>query len=65
MTQPEARIVLRSLQVGEENDRIVNHPEQPGLYVDADGTRWNWQNDQAWRRVGGVHLRVYDPASSN
>jgi hypothetical protein len=51
--------------VGEEHDRIVNHPEQPGPYVEADGTGWTWQNDQAWRRVGNSYLRVYDPAPEN
>jgi hypothetical protein len=65
MAQPETRIVLRSDQAGEGNDKIVDHPGQPEFYVDADGVRWNWQSDQAWRLVGGVSLRIYDPMPSN
>jgi hypothetical protein len=65
VTQPETRIVLRGLPAGEENDKIVEHPGQPEFYVDADGVRWDWQSDQAWRWVDGVSLRVYDPMPSN
>ena len=54
----DPRIVLRD-PVGVA-DRIVEHPDQPGQYVDERG---NWdQTDQStnWQRVGDVDLRVYD-----
>ena len=60
MTYPETRIVLRS----PDGDVIVRHPGQPANYAHDDGTLWRWDNDQAWREVGGVHLRVYDRVAS-
>ena len=68
MTAPDTRIVLRGAHAGEAEDLIVDHPGQPGDYVHADGTVWTWR--ERWRivdgvregvrRVGGVHLRMYD-----
>lgn len=58
MTTPDTRIVLRSREVGEINDSIVDHPGQPAGYVHTDGTVWTWQD--RWLIVSGVHLRVYD-----
>lgn len=57
----ETRIVLRAREPGVTDDPIVDHPGQPGDYVDADGTAWTWQ--ERWRIVSRVHLRLYDPAS--
>ena len=51
-------IVLRGAQIGLADDPIVDHPGQPADYTHTDGTVWTWQ--QRWRRVGGVHLRLYD-----
>jgi hypothetical protein len=60
MIRTEPRIVLRGREVGEENDVTVDHPGQPADYVHKDGTVWRHQDDQAYRNVDGVHLRVYD-----
>lgn len=58
----ETRIVLRAREPGVMDDPIiVDHPGQPGDYVDADGTAWTWQ--ERWRIVSHAHLRLYDPAS--
>jgi hypothetical protein len=54
----DPRIVLRD-PVG-VSDQVVEHPGQPGQYVDQRG---NWeQTDPSsnWRRVGDANLRVYD-----
>jgi hypothetical protein len=54
----DPRIVLRD-PVGIA-DQVVEHPGQPGQYVDQQG---NWeQTDPSanWRHVGDANLRVYD-----
>jgi hypothetical protein len=54
----DPRIVLRD-PVGIA-DQVVEHPSQPGQYVDQQG---NWeQTDPSanWRHVGDANLRVYD-----
>jgi hypothetical protein len=54
----DPRIVLRD-PVGVA-DQVVEHPGQPGEYVDERG---NWAHTDAaanWRRVGGANLRIYD-----
>ena len=51
-------IVLRGAEIGLPDDPILDHPGQPADYTHTDGTVWTWQ--QRWRRVGRVHLRLYD-----
>lgn len=58
MTGSDIRIVLRAHQVGEVNDPVVDHPEQPEDYVHTDGAVWTWQGRR--RIAGGVRLRMYD-----
>jgi hypothetical protein len=54
----DLRIVLRD-PVG-FSDRIVEHPDQPGEYVDDHGTWEQTDPSASWRLVDGSHLRVYD-----
>jgi hypothetical protein len=54
----DPRIILRD-PIGVA-DQTVEHPDQPGEYVDERG---NWQQtDESanWQQVGGTDLRVYD-----
>jgi hypothetical protein len=64
VTTPDPRIVLHSHQTGLADDPVVDHPRQPGDYIQPfpDGPVWIWQ--QEWRDVGGVRLRVYELAVS-
>lgn len=54
----EPRIVLRD--PAGLADRTVQHPGQPGQYLDERGS-WEQADQSAnWRRVGDADLRVYD-----
>lgn len=53
----DSRIVLRD-PVGVA-DQVVEHPSQPGQYVDERG---NWAHTDSaanWRRVDDANLRIY------
>lgn len=54
----DPRIVLRD-PVGFD-DQIVEHPGQPGQYVNERGIWEQTDRSTNWRRVGNAHLRVYD-----
>ncbi len=59
MTDDEdPRIILRD-PVGVA-DQTVEHPGQPGQYVDQRGTWEQTDRHANWCRVGGAELRVYD-----
>jgi hypothetical protein len=67
MRTEDPRIILRR---DGDDELVVDHPGQPADYVHPDGSVWTWR--ERWRvtggerrgagTVGGVHLRVYDPA---
>jgi hypothetical protein len=54
----DSRIVLRD-PTGVA-DRTVEHPGQPGQYVDERGTWEQTDRSANWRQAGQVRLRVYD-----
>jgi hypothetical protein len=54
----DPRIVLRD-PVGVA-DVTVEHPGQPGQYVDERGTWEQTDRSANWRPVDGTDLRVYD-----
>lgn len=54
----DPRVVLRD-PVGVA-DQTVEHPDQPGQYVDERGTWEQTDRSANWRRVGDADLRVYD-----
>ena len=59
MSQREdPRIILRD-PVGVA-DQTVDHPGQPGQYVDEHGTWEQTDRSANWRRIGHADLRVYD-----
>ena len=62
MVTEDTHIVLRRDDAGQLDDPIVDHPGQPADYVHTDGTVWAWHD--RWRVVGGIHLRLYDLATS-
>jgi hypothetical protein len=54
----DPRIVLRD-PIGVA-DQTVEHPDQPGQYVDERGTWEQTDPSTNWRQVGDARLRVYD-----
>jgi len=68
METEDTRILLRGDVAGEAIEVMVEHPEQPADYVHTDGTVWTWEGrvrliggvEHDGRRVGSIHLRVYD-----